>query len=357
MTPALQDHPHTALDLLFGPGNDTPEALASQVLSADANRDLGQALESLPSATREAAAREVTAAAAGLLNIDLIGGLLAGWRKHHDLTAAALRTLAAPGSAELVDMAGHQITATQHPSVTVLLDGAQVATIQLGLSLVFRVTAMGARITLVRLVALLLAGLISPPSWPSRGPLSLPGRHTSRCLVSSRSARESGCWPPITTRPARGRRKGRVTATPSKWHLSATALVNRLQALPPSAALAPRRRSTLASGHINGMSAAPGRRQAHLMLPGVIPLSPGIRLLAAGSYPVSARSPRRCHAGPMSSIDPSAAAPPRDDGGVRSRSMAWAGVICRVSTRCAIAPLTPAAEKDVPSHVAYPPAL
>jgi hypothetical protein len=154
MTPALQDHPHTALDLLFGPGNDTPEALASQVLSADANRDLGQALESLPSATREAAAREVTAAAAGLLNIDLIGGLLAGWRKHHDLTAAALRTLAAPGSAELVDMAGHQITATQHPSVTVLLDGAQVATIQLGLSLIFRVTAMGARISAGRLVAL-----------------------------------------------------------------------------------------------------------------------------------------------------------------------------------------------------------
>jgi hypothetical protein len=154
MTPALQDHPHTALDLLFGPGNDTPEALASQILSADANRDLGQALENLPSATREAAAREVTGAAAGLLNIDLFGGLLAGWRKHHDLTAAALRTLDAPGSVELVDMAGHQITAAQHPSVTVLVDGAKVATIQLGLSFVFRVTAMGAKISAGRLVAL-----------------------------------------------------------------------------------------------------------------------------------------------------------------------------------------------------------
>src|SRR5690348_235621 len=59
----------------------------------------------------------------------------------------------------------------------------------------------------------------------------------------------------------------------------------------------------------------------------------------------------------MSSIAPSAAAFPRDDGGVRSRSMASAAVMCRVSIRCATAPLTAAAEKDVPSHVAYPLAL
>jgi len=51
----------------------------------------------------------------------------------------------------------------------------------------------------------------------------------------------------------------------------------------------------------------------------------------------------------MSSIDPSAAAFPRNEGGVRSSSTAWAGVMCRVSARCAIAPLTAAAEKDVPA--------
>lgn len=113
MTSAQQERPYTALELLFGPGNDNPEALASQILSADAGRDLGRALENLPTATREAAAREVTAAAAGLLNVDPIGELVAGWRKHHDLTTAAQRTLTAPGSVELVDMTGHQITTTQ----------------------------------------------------------------------------------------------------------------------------------------------------------------------------------------------------------------------------------------------------
>src|SRR5207248_9399803 len=120
LTSAVQDHPHTALDLLFGPGNDTPEAMARQLLSAGADGDLGRALENLPRATRDAAVRETTAAAAGLLNVDLFGGLVAGWRKHHDLTAAAQRTLAVPGSVELVDMAGHQITTSQHPLVKVL---------------------------------------------------------------------------------------------------------------------------------------------------------------------------------------------------------------------------------------------
>lgn len=34
MTSAQQERPGSALDLLFGPGNDTPEALAHQIVSA-----------------------------------------------------------------------------------------------------------------------------------------------------------------------------------------------------------------------------------------------------------------------------------------------------------------------------------
>ena len=203
MTSAVQDHPYTALDLLFGPGNETPEALARQLMSADTYGDLGRALDDLPRATREAAVRETTAAAAGLLNVDLFGGLVAGWRKHHDLTAAAQRTLAAPGSVELVDMAGHQITTSQHPSVKVLVNEAEVATIQLGLSLVFRVAAMGARISAGRLVAL----------------------HSGRCDLTVTMA------------------------------VQGTAVLTK---------------------------------QAHLTLPGVIPLGQGIRLLPAHHYPDSA---------------------------------------------------------------------
>jgi hypothetical protein len=201
MTPAVQDRPSTTLDLLFSPGEDAPGALARQILPAGAGGDLGRALENLPTVTRQAAIREATTAAAGLLDVDLIGLLVAGWREHHDLTAAARRTLAAPGSTELVDLATHQITTTQQPSVSIMVDGHRVATVQLDLSVVFDVSALVAGISAGRLVAL----------------------HSGRCDITA----------------------------------------------------------TLA---IQGTDVL--TRRAHLELPGVVPLSPGIRLLPARNYPV-----------------------------------------------------------------------
>ena len=199
MTPATQDRPSTALDLLFGDGEDAPGALAHQILSSGADGNLGRALENLPEATREAAIREAATAAAGLLNVDLIGVLVAGWRAHHDLIAASHRTLAAPGSTELVDLATHQITITQQPSVSVLVDDHRVATLQLDLSVVVNVSALLAGISAGRLVAV----------------------HSGRCDIT-------------------------VTLA-----IQGTDVVTR---------------------------------RAHFELPGVIPLSPGIRLLAARNY-------------------------------------------------------------------------
>ena len=93
MTTAEPTFPRTALALLFGPEADYPDAVAHQIASADPE-NLGRALEGLPKATREAAVREVGAAAAGLLNVNLIDVLVAGWRKHHDVISAARGTLA-----------------------------------------------------------------------------------------------------------------------------------------------------------------------------------------------------------------------------------------------------------------------
>ena len=219
MTSALQERPPTALDLLFGPGNDAPAALTQQIVSAGTDGNLGRALESLPRATREAAAREAAAAAAGLLDVDLIGVLVAGWRKHHNLTSAARRTVAAPSSIELVDMAAHQVTMSQHPSVTVLVDGVRVATLQFGLSLGFLVNAMVAGVGAGRLVAL----------------------HSGRCDITATLAVQ-----------------GTTVLT----------------------------------------------KQAHFKLPGVVPLSPGIRLLSARHYPEQTDSPGDNH--------PQQAAPARE---------------------------------------------
>lgn len=154
MTPTIQDRPHTVLDLLFGPDEDAASALADRILSADADGNLARGLADLSKVTREAAVGEAAAAAAGLLQADPIGMLVAGWRVHHDLTAAARRTLVAARSTELVDVGTHQVTTTQQPHVSIFVDGRQVATLQLGLSVVFDVSALVAAISAGRLTEL-----------------------------------------------------------------------------------------------------------------------------------------------------------------------------------------------------------
>jgi hypothetical protein len=153
MTTAVPPVSRTALGLLFGPEAGSPDAIAHQIALAG-RANLGRALERLPKATRDAAVLEVATAAAGLLDVNLADVLVAGWRKHADLTAAARRTLAVPGSTELVQLATYEVTEAQQPYISVLIDGRQVVDLVLGLSLVFTVNAMLARIKAGRLVAL-----------------------------------------------------------------------------------------------------------------------------------------------------------------------------------------------------------
>ena len=141
MTTTAHAGPGTAANLLFGPAAKTAEALAGQL-------QLDRALDQLPEATRKAAVREAAAAAAGLLDVDLDG-----WRMHHDLAGAARRTLATPGSTELVDLVRHQVSVSQEPSVAVVVDGRQVGTIELGLDVEFDITALVAGIKAGLLVA------------------------------------------------------------------------------------------------------------------------------------------------------------------------------------------------------------
>lgn len=212
MTPAAEDRPRTTLDLLFGKGEDAPAALARQILSTAADGNLERGLASLPSAIGEAAVREAATQAAGLLDVDLIGLLVAGWRVHQELTAAARRTLAVPGSTELVDLVTYQITTAEQPSVTVLVDGREAAVLHLGLSVVFELSAMLAGIRAGRMVAL----------------------HSGRCDITANLA-------------------------------------------------------------IQGITVL--TRQAHLELPGVVPLIPGIRLLGAENYPADAEPAEGAGAG------------------------------------------------------------
>jgi hypothetical protein len=187
------------LELLFGPAQGGAVSMAT--LSDQATRNLGRALEDLPAVARDAAVKEVRAATARLLDMNLIDLLITGWRQYHDLTSAARRTLTVPGRPELVSLVTHRVTVTQQPHVDVLVNGRLVATVRLSVSVVFDVSGLLVGISAGRLIAV----------------------HAGRCDITV----------------------------------------------------------TLAVDDIDVAT-----RQARLELPGVIPVTPGIRLLAAKDYPV-----------------------------------------------------------------------
>jgi hypothetical protein len=152
MTTPVSTGPGTVTDLLFGPAANAAEALARHITSAEAGLD--HALGRLPEPTRKAAVAEAAATAARLLDVRLDALLLTGWRLQHDLVGAARRTLASPGSTELVDLIRHQVTADQKPSVAVLVDGSQVAAIQLGLTVEFDISVLVAAVKAGLLIAI-----------------------------------------------------------------------------------------------------------------------------------------------------------------------------------------------------------
>jgi hypothetical protein len=143
--PAAPGWPHSAAEMLFGPSADAPEALTKHILSSGG--DLGHALKRLSRTTRQAAVREAAAAAATLLKVDLLGVLVSGWREHREITAAARRTLTMLSSRELVSLPPHRIATAQQPAVSILLDGKRVASLRLGLSIIFDVEALVAGIS------------------------------------------------------------------------------------------------------------------------------------------------------------------------------------------------------------------
>jgi hypothetical protein len=154
MTTAEPDRLLTAADLLFGSSAHAPEELARRIVSVGRGQNLGRVLKHLPRVTQEAAIREAALAAAVLLKVDLVDVLVAGWREHRDIYSAARRTLATPGSKELVGLAPHRISTVQRPAVSILIDGHRVHTLQLGLSIIFDVTGLVAGISHGRLAGL-----------------------------------------------------------------------------------------------------------------------------------------------------------------------------------------------------------
>jgi len=148
--------PLTARVFLLGKseGASSAEVFASSLSERGIAGSAIEGLRHLSASALKAVDHEVAAVADGFLNLDLGSVLVSGWRKYTDLTGAAARTLAAPGSEEVVILAAHRVISTHHPSVDLLVDGVKVYTFVFDLNVVFDLNGVVAVVRLGELVAL-----------------------------------------------------------------------------------------------------------------------------------------------------------------------------------------------------------
>ena len=153
MTTTELPQPSAVSTILFGSQENAVGALKEGLASSSVAGVLGTALAGLSSATRDAAVGELSTVISSLLRLDLAHILLAGWRKHGALVAAARRTATAPDTQELVEMVTHTINWSDEPYVELFVDGLRVATVTIQLTLDLDVQALVATVARGHLVA------------------------------------------------------------------------------------------------------------------------------------------------------------------------------------------------------------
>jgi hypothetical protein len=137
MTTAITTQSISASVFLFGDNQDSVDALAHALDENGVVGSLGAELKNLSRAGRGAVDNQIATVAHGLLDLDLGDLVVGGWCKFADLTAAAKRSIAVPGSREIVDLATHGITSTHSPHVEVFVNDTRVATVRFDLCIKF----------------------------------------------------------------------------------------------------------------------------------------------------------------------------------------------------------------------------
>jgi hypothetical protein len=130
--------------LLPGPRSG-PEAVDADLAWVLARHDVvraEQVIDRLSDAGRRATTVAVARAVEQVIDIDLGALVASAWRLHRALVDAARRTLAAPHTQEVVELATHTIGSEHHPYVDLLVDGVRVARIELAITVELTVHAV-----------------------------------------------------------------------------------------------------------------------------------------------------------------------------------------------------------------------
>jgi hypothetical protein len=156
MTSTTPAQPLTARGFVFdsATGAGTVQEVGEAISRLGVARSALRAVRRLSRSVLTTVDQEIGQVADGMLDIDLGDALVHGWRKHSALTDSARRTLARPGSEEVVLLASRRVTSTYRPHVDLLVDHRLVNSFEFELQLVFDVTGLAAVVRAGDLVAL-----------------------------------------------------------------------------------------------------------------------------------------------------------------------------------------------------------
>jgi hypothetical protein len=138
MTSATTQTGLTVRTFLLGSAPEDDTTRIRQLLSEnDVVGRCGQDLTRLTQQGREAAEEQLASVTAGLLDLDLGGLLIYGWRTRERLIKAARETRQIPGRQDVVQLGAHRITSTHNPTVELLIDDVRVHTFRFQLTVIF----------------------------------------------------------------------------------------------------------------------------------------------------------------------------------------------------------------------------
>ncbi|HEX6335379.1 MAG TPA: hypothetical protein VFZ85_00335 [Jiangellaceae bacterium] len=156
MTTTILNPRVTARAFLFddGSGTNTATVIGREISKRGVANASFRGARRLSGSALEAVDKEIGTVTDGLLDMDLGDILVSGWRNYSELAQSAQRTLAAPGSEEIVVLARHRVSGAYHPRVDLLIDGVLLNSFEFELTIVFEVTGVSAVVRSGDLVAL-----------------------------------------------------------------------------------------------------------------------------------------------------------------------------------------------------------
>jgi hypothetical protein len=130
----MADHALTLRDFLLTRAEDAREAIEK----SEAGAKLKEAVAKVPGIEWGPVAKEIEARMGEILDLDVVGVLLGGWKKYRQLQQYRDATKYPPDETVLLSLAEHAISSSHHPKIEILAEQLLLARLEFTITLALK---------------------------------------------------------------------------------------------------------------------------------------------------------------------------------------------------------------------------